>query len=412
MVRHDVTHLQCTPSMAQMLVMNDEARGALSGLQHLMVGGEALPGSLVQALTSATDATLQNMYGPTETTIWSTTQMITDGAAATAPIGTPIANTQIFILDDKKAAQPIGVAGELWIGGDGVTLGYWQREELSAERFIDSPFGPGKIYNTGDLAAWDADGTVHFMGRADAQVKIRGHRIELGEIEARMAELPGVTQAVVIARDGPGGAQLVGYVTTKGAFDEAAAKRALAEDLPAIMVPAAIVTLNVMPLTPNKKIDRKALPAPTAKARPVERAAPALAIAPATQAAADSATLSTIAEIWTGLLGVSDISGEDNFFDLGGHSLLAVQAHRDIKAALGTAKLSITDIFRFPTLSALAGHIDMASGGTRAARAPVEKRQSETVTAEPNQPKLTAEAANLVAKRRAMRARRQGATLH
>ena len=409
LVRHEVSHLQCTPSMAQMLVMNEEARAALSGVKHLMVGGEALPGSLVQALHRATDARLQNMYGPTETTIWSTTQMVTDGTAATTPIGTPIANTQLFMLDDKKAVQPIGVEGELWIGGDGVTQGYWQRETLSAERFIDNPFGGGKLYNTGDLAAWDAEGTVHFMGRADAQVKIRGHRIELGEIEARMAELPDVTQAVVVARDGPGGAQLVGYVTTTAPLDEAAAKRDLAETLPAIMVPAAIVVQDVMPLTPNKKIDRKALPAPRVKTRAVVREdAPVEANAMADQ---DSRTLATIAEIWAGLLGVSDIRGEDNFFDLGGHSLLAVQAHRDIKAALGSSKLSITDIFRFPTLGALAGHIDAANGPTRVTRRQATAVHPAQATAEPAAPILSPRAAELVEKRRAMRARRN-ATLH
>ena len=413
-VRHDVTHLQCTPSMAQMLVMNDEARFALSGLKHLMVGGEALPGTLATALKSATSASLQNMYGPTETTIWSTTQVITQTDMVTAPIGTPIANTQAFILDPNNTPQPIGVEGELWIGGDGVTQGYWHREALSAERFIDNPFGVGKLYNTGDLAAWDASGTLHFMGRADAQVKIRGHRIELGEIEARMAELPGVTQAVVIARDALGGAQLVGYVTTNSPLDLDLAKRELAKDLPAIMVPSALVTLDVMPLTPNKKIDRKALPAPGTKPRKVVQAAQQ---PPQTAAVAqaDSATRATIAEIWASLLGVSDIRGEDNFFDLGGHSLLAVQAHRDIKAALGTVKLSITDIFRFPTLSGLAGHIDDGQSLNNRQAARVARRRaspdpaSTPIAAAPKAAGLDLDTAQIVAKRREMRARRVAA---
>ncbi|MGJ8616308.1 MAG: MupA/Atu3671 family FMN-dependent luciferase-like monooxygenase [Sulfitobacter sp.] len=352
-VRHDVSHLQCTPSMAQMLVTNDVAQGALARVKHLMVGGEALPGSLVQALQGCTRATIQNMYGPTETTIWSTTHMLGAAPGDTAAIGTPIANTQVFILDDKMRPQPIGAEGELWIGGDGVTLGYWQRDAMTAERFVDNPFGAGKLYRTGDLAAWDAQGVLHFKGRVDAQVKIRGHRIELGEIEARLSEVQGVTQAVVIARNAPGGAQLVGYVTANAPVNAEAVRAQLAKLLPDIMVPSAIVTLDAMPLTPNKKIDRKALPAPQAHK-------PAPAAASATPA---SETQTKIAAIWSAILGVSDIRAEDNFFALGGHSLLAVQAHRDIKAALGADRLSITDIFRFPSLEGLAAHLDQPAGG-------------------------------------------------
>ena len=378
-VRHGVTHLQCTPSMAQMLVTNDEARQALGQLRHLMVGGEALPGTLVAAVQSCTDATLQNMYGPTETTIWSTTQTVTHAQDATASIGTPIANTQVFILDDKMTPQPIGVAGELWIGGEGVTRGYWHREAMTAERFVANPFGAGKLYRTGDLAAWNADGTLDFAGRVDAQVKIRGHRIELGEIEARLAALPGVGQAVVVLRDATGGAMLVGYVTAAQPVDPDQARAALARDLPDIMVPTHVVTLDRLPLTPNKKIDRKALPSPAPRSA---RPGPAAPTANRTEA--------MIAQVWSSLLGVGDIRGEDNFFALGGHSLLAVQAHRDIKAALGDSRLSITDIFRFPTLQALAGHLDKGSAAPQA---------------EPDAPEAPAKAETM-SKRRMMRAGR------
>ncbi|MFK7837223.1 MAG: MupA/Atu3671 family FMN-dependent luciferase-like monooxygenase [Sulfitobacter sp.] len=349
-MRHNVSHLQCTPSMAQMLVTNDEARQALGRVKHLMIGGEALPGSLVKALQSASTARVQNMYGPTETTIWSTTHTGPDLEAATAPIGTPIANTQVFILDGNMRPQPVGVDGELWIGGQGVTQGYWQREAMTTDRFVNNPFGGGKLYRTGDLAAWDAAGVLHFSGRADAQVKLRGHRIELGEIEAKLAALPGVTQAVVSMTQAFGSDQLVGYVTTTAPLTLEAARSALGQELPDIMVPSYLVSLDAMPLTPNKKIDRKALP------RPERRRTPR----PKTQEVPVSATQATIAEVWSALLGVSDIRGEDNFFGLGGHSLLAVQAHRDIKAALNNDGLSITDIFRFPTLDGLAGHIDKA----------------------------------------------------
>ena len=379
-VRHGVSHLQCTPSMAQMLVTNEEAKGALSRVKHLMVGGEALPGSLVQALQGCTRATIQNMYGPTETTIWSTTHLMDETPGDTAAIGTPIANTQVFILDDKMRPQPIGATGELWIGGDGVTLGYWQRDALTAERFVANPFGDGTLYGTGDLAAWDASGVLHFKGRADAQVKIRGHRIELGEIEARLSEIHGVTQVVVIARDAPGGAQIVGYVTAKAPINADAARAQLARVLPDIMVPSAIVTLDAMPLTPNKKIDRKALPSPQ-KLKSVRAAAAATSV---------SVTQTKIATVWSAILGVSDIRAEDNFFALGGHSLLAVQAHRDIKVALGADRLSITDIFRFPTLEGLAAHLDKVDGGG-----------AETIAAAPDLAKT-----ETMSKRRMMRAGR------
>ncbi|MBO9431627.1 MupA/Atu3671 family FMN-dependent luciferase-like monooxygenase [Sulfitobacter sp. R18_1] len=360
-IRHGVTHLQCTPSMAQMMVMNDEARGALARIKSLMIGGEALPGTLLRGLRAATPAQIRNMYGPTETTIWSTTHMLDGAEATTAPIGRPIANTQVHILDPARQPLPIGAPGELWIGGDGVTRGYWRRAEMTAARFIDDPFtGRGHLYGTGDLVRMDAEGVLHFEGRADAQVKIRGHRIELGEVEARLAELPGVRQAVAVLREdtGQGGAQLIGYVVAEKTVDSDAARRQLAAHLPDIMVPQAIVTLSAMPLTPNKKIDRKALPAPTRQSAATHAAPQAETPAGGSQAA--------IAQVWSALLGVGDIRGEDNFFALGGHSLLAVQAHRDIKAALDVSALSITDIFRFPTLAGLAAHIDGLGGKTAA----------------------------------------------
>ncbi|WP_298857711.1 MupA/Atu3671 family FMN-dependent luciferase-like monooxygenase [uncultured Sulfitobacter sp.] len=381
LIRHKVSHMQCTPSMAQMLVMNDEARHALAGVTQLMVGGEALPGALAAELIEACGGYVQNMYGPTETTIWSTTQMVTH-AESTAAIGTPIANTQVYVLDDTLAPRPTGVAGELYIAGDGVTQGYHARPEMTAERFVDNPFGEGRMYRTGDLAAWRSDGTLGFMGRADDQVKIRGHRIELGEIETALSSQNGIAQAIVVARDAPGGAQLVGYVVGND-VNEDALRHALAARLPDIMVPARIVEVANMPLTPNKKIDRKALPAPAPKTGAVVDDAGA-------EIAPEGGTQAAIAAVWSAILGVSNIRPTDNFFALGGHSLLAVQAHRDIKAALGVDKLGITDIFRFPTLEGLAGHLDKGK-----ATAPVE-------AAPENAPAKT----ETMSKRRAMRAGR------
>ncbi|WP_068298974.1 MupA/Atu3671 family FMN-dependent luciferase-like monooxygenase [Pararhodobacter sp. CCB-MM2] len=356
--RHGVTHLQCTPSMARMLVGNDEARAALGRVKHVMVGGEALPGALASELSQITGNPVQNMYGPTETTIWSTTAL-SKGGEGVVGIGTPIANTSLHVLDEDQRPVPLGHEGELWIGGDGVTRGYWQRAELTAERFV--VINGARLYRTGDLVRLRADGAVDFLGRADHQVKIRGYRIELGEIETQLDALPGVTQSVVMAReDVPGDVRLVGYVL--GNADTAGLKSALAGVLPAHMVPSAIVRLDTFPLTPNKKIDRKALPAPQA----VVRAAPVAA--PVAANAGD--TLARIAAIWTKVLGVTDVKPSDNFFQLGGHSLLAVQAHREIREALALPGLSITDVFRFPVLSALAAHIDAKMRPAGAAPAP------------------------------------------
>lgn len=409
--RHGVTHLQCTPSMAQMLLLDEATAEALSGVRHLMLGGEALPGSLVNTLRGVTDARIQNMYGPTETTIWSTTRMLDKVDAATAPIGTPIANTQVYVLDDNLAPLPAGAPGELWIGGAGVTAGYWKRTELTEERFRPNPFGAGRIYKTGDLVSRDLNGVLHYLGRADDQVKIRGHRIELGEIEARLAQLPGVRQAVVTARETSAGRQLVGYVTTTEQVDPAAARAQLAQHLPQIMVPAFIVTLDEMPLTPNRKIDRKALPAPGPKLAPAAPAIKERAKRLPVQASefTRERTQTVIAKVWEDLLGVSAPQAEDNFFSLGGHSLLAVQAHRDIGAALGTnGALSVTDIFRFPTLGALAKHL--ASRGNdaspRAVKPQVGPFERQPTAPRSSAPDIDPETADIISRRRKMRAAR------
>lgn len=350
-IRHGVTHLQCTPSMARMIAMNDDSRMALAQVRHLMIGGEALPGALVSDLRRATAASITNMYGPTETTIWSTTEAVGPQPEAVSNIGTPIANTQVYVLDRSLQPVPVGTPGELWIGGEGVTRGYWQRPDLTADRFRPNPFVEGRIYGTGDLVRWRADGRLEFMGRADHQVKLRGYRIEMGEIEAALEAQPGVTQAVVMVReDTPGDKRLVAYLT--GTAGEPALRAALAVALPEHMVPQHFVRIDSFPLTPNRKVDRKALPAPARHVveTPASEAAPFHAPASDVEA--------RIAAVWARVLGVPKVGAKDNFFALGGHSLLAVQAHRELKQELGNSKLSITDIFRFPVLSQLAGYLD------------------------------------------------------
>ncbi|MBL4915898.1 LLM class flavin-dependent oxidoreductase [Tabrizicola sp. DMG-N-6] len=359
LLRHRVTHLQCTPSMARMIAMNDQSRAALAGVKTLMLGGEALPSALVRDLQDTTQARILNMYGPTETTIWSTVEEAMPGDGI-VNIGTPIANTQVYVLDEALQPVPRGIAGELWIGGEGVTRGYWQREDLTAERFRPNPFHAGRMYRTGDLVRLRADGRLDFLGRADHQVKLRGYRIELGEIETVLEAQPGVAQAVVMAReDSPGDLRLVAYL--RGAATGASLRAALAAVLPDHMVPQHFVTLDSFPLTPNRKVDRKALPPPSANAP----------VATAPDFVAPAGLEGRIAAIWARILGLPKVGAKDNFFGLGGHSLLAVQAHREIRAELGAAaaRLSITDIFRFPTLAALAAHLEgsTASGALRPA---------------------------------------------
>lgn len=360
-LRHGVTHLQCTPSMARMLTINPQARAALGGIHTLMLGGEALPTGLLRDLQGAGPARILNMYGPTETTIWSSTETVT-AAEGPVGIGTPIANTRMYVLDPQGRPVPPGTEGELWIGGQGVARGYWQRPDLTAERFRPDPFARAplpespfpespRIYGTGDLVRQRPDGTLEFLGRADHQVKLRGQRIEPGEIEAALEAQPGIRQAVVLAReDRPGDLRLVAYLL--GATDTADLAQSLAARLPAHMIPAHFVALSAFPLTPNGKIDRKALPAPAHTGTP--DAAPA-ATEPATPPGSSIET--RLAAIWSRVLCVPKIGPHDSFFALGGHSLLAVQVHREIQSELAAPGLSITDIFRYPRLADLARHL-------------------------------------------------------
>ena len=262
---HNVTHLQFTPSMAAMLLMDEDTRRALKDVRHLFVGGEALQAALVRELRSMTEATIDNMYGPTETTIWSATTVVGEQPDGVVPLGTPIANTQLYVLDHARRPVPAGQPGELFIGGDGVARGYLQRPELTSERFLPNPFtAHGRMYRTGDLVRQDERGAIHFIGRADHQVKVRGYRIELGEIEAHLATHPSIAEAVVVVReDKPNDVRIVAYLRPK---DRAASDESLRahvrEKLPDYMMPAHFVSLQRFPLTPNAKVDRSRLPRP------------------------------------------------------------------------------------------------------------------------------------------------------
>ena len=370
---HSVTHLQCTPSMARMLLDNADTSRGIGALKHMFLGGEALAPDLLNDLRKITQATITNMYGPTETTVWSSTHRVLP-EEKTVSIGKPIVNTTFYVTDKRGRLVPPGVDGELWIGGEGVTRGYFERPELTAERFVKDPFStmPGaRMYNTGDRARFRPDGTLDFLGRADFQVKLRGYRIELGEIESRARQAPGVKDAVVIVReDRPGDQRLVGYIvpadpTQVGKFDTEPVKELLRSQLPDYMVPVAFVVLAELPLTPNRKTDRKALPAPAVQA----------ASGGETKETPQSETDQQIAEVWRDVLGREDVGLDDNFFDLGGHSLLVVRAHRQLQDKLGRA-LALTDLYRFPTIRKFSTFLaEGASGDTKKAGARGAKRR-------------------------------------
>jgi len=318
---------------------------SLPALRTLGVAGEACSAELFGQW--AKNRRFFNLYGPTEASICATAWRCETITANTPPIGRPLANVQVYILDALHQPVPIGVAGELYIGGVGVARGYLNRPELTEEKFIANPFGAGRLYKTGDLTRWLPDGNIEYLGRIDQQVKIRGFRIEPGEIESVLAQHPAVREAVVLARaDQFGKPRLVAYLLTDNQESPTGALREwLQGKLPDYMVPAAFVRLETWPLTPNGKLDRQGLPEPEIQANDSEYLAP------------QTLTESALAEVWRKVLNVERVGRQDNFFELGGHSLLLTQLIYHIEAALGVLP-AMRDLFRVPTLSAQAAHLD------------------------------------------------------
>ncbi|WP_406694054.1 amino acid adenylation domain-containing protein [Singulisphaera sp. Ch08] len=354
--------LQATPATWRLLL--DSGWNGQLGLT-ILCGGEAMTRELAERLLPNADA-LWNLYGPTETTVWSTAARVETGTGAVS-IGRPIANTQIYILDALLQPVPIGVAGELYIGGDGVARGYLDRPALTAERFLPDPFGkPGaRLYRTGDLARWRTDGTLECLGRLDHQVKIRGHRIELGEVEDALNALPQVQAAVAVARpDAQGNAQLVAYLVTADedrTTTTAELRRWLKNALPEPMIPSAFVLLDTLPLTPNGKVDRNALPDPNtqliAAGEPYE--------APRNQAER------LVAQTWELVLKRERVGIHDNFFSLGGHSLLATQVASRLRDAFNT-DIPLRTLFEATTVAALAQRLDsLRQGPQKAVASPI-----------------------------------------
>lgn len=354
LIAHDrITHILLLPSLYHLLLNQTAAQ--LTSLQAVIVAGESCPPALPPLHQQHLPHTsLYNEYGPTEGTVWSTVYRFPPHWQGTqAPIGQAISNVQLYVLDTERQPVPIGVSGELYIGGEGITVGYWQRPKLTAEKFIPNPFGSGKLYRSGDQVRWQADGNLLFVGRMDQQVKIRGFRIEPGEIEAVLSTHPQLQEAVVLPYpDSQGHWQLAAYVvahaqtapSTPALLKEL--RQWLANRLPAYMQPAGITCLPTMPLTPNGKLDRKALPAPEQHAAMTGNYLPPL-----------TPVEIALAAIWETLLKVQPIGRNADFFALGGHSLLLVQLAAHIRQTFHIT-VSLRVLFQHSTLSQMAAIIE------------------------------------------------------
>jgi amino acid adenylation domain-containing protein len=356
--RHGITVLQLVPSMLQ-VVLEEPELTRLRSLKRMFCGGELLSLELQRKFFNLVDAELINLYGPTEVSIDATSWVCErESRRSHVTIGRPITNDQVFVLDERLKPAPLGVPGELYVGGVGLARGYWQRPELTAERFVPHPFASRKgerLYRTGDLARYHADGTLEYLGRIDHQVKLRGYRIELGEIEACILEHEAVREAVVtLHNDSNGNQRLVAYVAPhKGngfeAISPLSLNHHLAERVPRYLIPSTFVMLERMPVLPNGKVDRQSLPAPSE----VQPASGDGYIAPRTPLE------EVIAAIWSDLLGVTPIGTDANFFEIGGHSLLATQVISRLREAF-RVELSLRTLFASPTVAELAAVVEEA----------------------------------------------------
>jgi acyl carrier protein len=338
---------------AWVLGLDATTAASLASLRHVFLAGEAIVPGPVEAFRALCPAVaLHNLYGPTEAAIYASGFALADwDGGDPIPIGKPLAGVTLRILDRHGGLAPIGVVGELTIGGAGLARGYLGRPELTATHFLPDPFDPeARLYRTGDAARWRPDGNIEYRGRIDDQVKVRGFRVELGEVEAVLRRCEGVVDAVVAVRRTPGGdASLCGYVVPAdghaGAPLEEALRAALAAALPDYMVPANLVQLRVLPLNASGKVDRRALPAPDV-----------VAVVRAAFVAPGAGIEEAVATAWSRALGVERVGLDDNFFDLGGTSLGLVRLQSLLREALGR-DVPVATLFRFPTLRAQAAHL-------------------------------------------------------
>ncbi|MEL4891902.1 amino acid adenylation domain-containing protein, partial [Xanthomonas protegens] len=359
-----VTLINTVPSVMMELT---RAEAIPPTVRVVNVAGEPLKRALAERIIATPQVEqLCNLYGPSETTTYSTWTRMDRSTGFLADVGRPIGNTQVYILDEAGAPAPLGVAGEIFIGGHGVARGYLGKAELTADRFVDDPFSaePGaRMYKTGDLGRWSNDGTITLLGRNDFQVKIRGFRIELGEIEARLGECTGVREAVVVARDDDnGGKRLVAYCLADEVLDIAAIREHVAGALPDYMMPSAFVRLETWPLTANGKLDRKALPAPDEAAYTHRAYAPP-----------QGEIETTLASIWSDLLRLEKVGRNDDFFELGGHSLLAVQLVSRVRKALDV-ELTFRDVFEASELRELGERLPRIAASSLSPIEPVARR--------------------------------------
>ena len=343
-LKHSVDIIQTTPARMNLLLSDEESLDYITKLKVIMLGGESFPEKLLFDLQKLTTANIYNMYGPTETTVWSTIQDLTN--LNSINIGQPIANTSIYILDNKLNPVPIGMPGNLYIGGDGLSCGYFNRPKLTQEKFIENPFNPAKkIYNTGDLAKWTIDGEIEYIGRSDFQVKVRGLRIELGEIERQILDFPKIDSVCVcVKKDSSEREILCGYFISKERISTSELKNHLSKFLPNYMIPSFLIQLEDFKYTPNGKIDRQKLPLPKVLKNE------------GTIVTAKTSTEIKLTKIWETLLGLSPISVESNFFEIGGDSILALKMQ--IELLNENINISYADIFKHNTIRDLAKKID------------------------------------------------------
>lgn len=363
--------LQITPSRLKLLLESKEGVKGLHHLSEILVGGEAFPEHLLEKLKAFPQLRIFNMYGPTETTVWSTIKELTTATEIT--VGTPMANTSVYVVDENLQLQPIGVPGELLIGGAGVAKGYLHRPELTDEKFINHPtLGAGKIYRTGDVARLLANGELDFLGRNDNLVKVRGYRIELPEIEKQLLQHPSIVDAAVITKeDHDGDTQLLAFYTEKEAVDSLALKQFLQQELPFYMVPDLFFVLEAMPQTPNGKINRHAL----LEAEPKKRQHQIEVLSSGGETTYEQQLL----PIWRDVLGVQSVSTNDNFFVLGGNSMKAIKMIA--KAEEQGISLVINDVFSYQTIEALATYLQMSGKGANKLRnvEEIENHIAETI---------------------------------
>jgi amino acid adenylation domain-containing protein len=345
----DATLLHAVPALMRQVVHAERETPRLARLRRAFVGGDRVPADLLAEMRETlSGAETHVLYGPTEGTILTSTHPVPqDGIVEGHPIGHPLGNVRLYVCDLLGSPQPVGVPGELLIGGTGVARGYLGRAGLTAEQFVPDPFGGksgARLYRTGDRARWRADGTLEFLGRVDGQVKIRGFRIEPGEVEGVLRQHESVAECVVVARENaPGETRLVAYVV--GDVEAEELREHLRQSVPEYMVPSAFVVLEQLPLTPNGKLDRKALPAPEHAADAERYVAPRTPVE------------ELLAGIWAEVLGLERVGVKESFFDLGGHSLLIMRLLAEVQATFDV-EISIRTVFSMPTVEAMAGEIE------------------------------------------------------